>query len=607
MAILIGCQSLAKSYHGRHLFNNLSLAVNDKERLGIIGPNGAGKSTLLRLLAGLAEADRGEITLRRNLRFAYVTQSASFAPGAKVVDLMIGAARAGGFDVAQAEVAAARTMTQMGFDPQAVAATLSGGWKKRLSLSLALVQDPEVVLLDEPTNHLDLEGILWLEQLLINASFAWVMISHDRYLLEKTAKRVAEVAPIYPEGAFVSDGNYSNFLTKRTDYLQQQQRLSETLANKVKREVEWLRRGPQARATKAQSRIDDAHELIDDLASVRSRLQTGKSRIDFEATGRKTRRLIAMEHVAKTLGDKRIVDDLNLVVTPGLGLGLMGANGTGKTTIMRLMTGELKPDKGTVVQAEGLKIVYFDQNRQRLDPTKTLKDFFADGSDAVVFRDRSIHVASWAQRFRFRPEQLQITLGDLSGGEQARALVGKLMLEPADILLLDEPTNDLDIPTLETLEESLQDFPGAIVVVSHDRYFLGQITNMLVGLEGEGKSGIYADYEQYAKATKSSRRGAKDNQASKGSAKSSAADGPAAAKVSLKRLGYLEQREYEGMEAAIAAAEADMARHEEAAADPGIHAAPAKLTAAYDALKGAQELVEKLYTRWAELETKIRG
>ncbi len=554
----------------------------------------------------MEEADAGDVTQRRNLRFAYVTQTATFAPGAKVVDLLRAAAISGGFDAEHAEVATARIMTQVGFDHDAVADKLSGGWKKRLSLSIALVQEPEVVLLDEPTNPLDLEGILWLEQLLLNAPFAWAMISHDRYLLEKTAKRIAEVAPIYADGAFVSDGNYSTFLTKRNEYLAQQQRLSETLANKARREVEWLRRGPQARATKAQARIDDAYELLDDLASVRSRLQTGKSRIDFEATGRKTKRLIVMEHVAKAMGDKKIVDDLNLVVTPGMGIGLMGANGTGKTTIMRLMTGDLKPDKGTSVQADGLKIVYFDQNRQRLDLSKTLKDFFADGSDAVVFRDRSVHVASWAQRFRFRPEQLQITLGDLSGGEQARALVGKLMLEPADILLLDEPTNDLDIPTLETLEESLQDFPGAIVVVSHDRYFLGQITNMLVGLEGDGKAGIYADYEQWAKASKAGRR--KDTPGKPANTKNvPPAESAAAAKQALKRLSYMEQREYEGMEAAIAVAEADMAVKEEAAADPSIHSAATKLTAAYDALKASQELVEKLYTRWAELETKIRG
>jgi len=607
MSQLIGCQSLTKSYHGRPLFSGLSFSVLERDRLGIIGPNGAGKSTLLRILAGLEEPDAGEVTQRRNVRVAYIPQMPVFPPSATCRSIVESCARAALGDAGEAEVKAARLMTQLGIDPEASTATLSGGWKKRVALASGLVQEPDLLMLDEPTNHLDLDGILWLEKLLANAPFAWAMVSHDRYLLERTASRIAEISQVYQGGAFVSDGNYSAFLAKRAAFLEQQQRLSETLANKVRREVEWLRRGPQARATKAQYRIDEAQGLIGELADVRSRLKTGESRIDFSATGRKTKRLLTLAGVAKSMGDKTIALDLDLVVTPGMGIGLMGANGTGKTTILRMMTGEIQPDAGQVTPAEDLNIVYFDQSRARLDPAKTLKAFLADGSDAVVFRGRSMHIISWARRFQFTPAQLDVPLGELSGGEQARALVAKLMLEPADLLLLDEPTNDLDIPTLEALEESLADFPGALVIVSHDRYFIEQITNLVVGLDGEGHTGLYADFQQWEQATTAKRTGrAAKPRAETEAPRGATGDNRARVSPQPKRLAYLEQREFDGMEAAIQQAEALLAEKQAAAADPAIATSAGKLAEACAALKTAEATVEKLYARWAELEAKLR-
>jgi ATP-binding cassette subfamily F protein uup len=603
MAILIGAQSLAKAYHARPLFNGLSLALSERERLGIIGPNGAGKSTLLRILAGLEEPDEGEVSRRRNLRVAYVPQVSTFAD-ATVNAVVEKAARTSGVEAHTAETRTAMLLGQLGFDPAAQVTSLSGGWRKRLGIAAALVQEPDVLLLDEPTNHLDLEGIVWLEKLLKTAAFAWAMVSHDRYMLERSASRIAEISPVYSEGAFVSDGNYSSFLTKRSEYLEQQQRLSETLANKVRREVEWLRRGPAARTTKAKYRIDEAHALINELADVRARMPGSDARIDFSASGRKTKRLIVLEHVAKTLGDKRIVNDLNLVVTPGMGIGLLGANGTGKTTILRILARELAPDRGTVVHADGLKVVYFDQNRDRLDPARKLKDFLCDGSDSVVYRDRSVHVASYVRRFLFRPEQLELPLGDLSGGEQARALVAKLMLEPADVLLLDEPTNDLDIPTLEALEESLTDFPGAVVLVTHDRYFMEQVANLVVGLRGDGAAGLFADYTQWEEDRKRPATSVATGTASSGAV--AAAPTAPAKERTQKRLSYMEQREFDGMEAAIATAEQAFADAQAAAADPAISTQSSRLAEAYAALQSTEKEVERLYARWQELADKTR-
>ncbi len=602
-AILLSAQSLTKGYHARRLFTNLSIAIHEKDRLGIIGPNGAGKSTLLRIMAGLEEADKGEVAGRRNLRMTYVPQMPTFGDNQTCAEVVEAAVVAAGATSSDAQTKAAIVMGQLGFeDTSKKVGQLSGGWTKRLSLASAIAAEPDVLLLDEPTNHLDLEGILWLEKLLNAAPFAWAMVSHDRYLLERTVARIAEISTSYPDGTFVSVGSYSSFLDKRAEYLANQQKMSETLANKVKREVEWLRRGPPARTTKATYRIDEAHNLIGELAKVRDRLRGGSTNIDFSATGRKSRRLLALEQVDKTIGGRPIIKNLNLVLTPGMRIGLMGANGAGKTTLLRMLTGDTEPDAGNIARADGLKVVYFDQKRARLDPEKRLRDYFAPGSDAVVFQGRAIHIASWARRFQFRPEQLDIPVGELSGGEQARALVAKLMLEPADVLLLDEPTNDLDIPTLEALEESLQDFPGALVLVSHDRYFVDRISNMIIGLDGDGKVGLYADYEQWEEAMAASRPPA-SRQARTSSGKQTARS----ANESSKRLSYNEQREYDRMEGEIQTAERVMAEKQELAADPAISTSAAKLNEAFSQLKDAEAKVEQLYTRWAELEQKIRG
>ncbi len=605
-AVLLGGQGLSKAYHARRLFKNLSIAVHEKDRLGIIGPNGAGKSTLLRILAGLEETDDGEVAVKRNLRMVYVPQVPQFPKDKTCAEIIEAAIRDSGVDEDDASVRAAVIMGQLGFDdPQKKIGELSGGWVKRVSLAASVAQQPDVMLLDEPTNHLDLEGIIWLEKLLTSANFAWVMVSHDRYLLERTVVRIAEINATYPDGVFLSEGSYSSFLDKRIEYLANQQKVSETLANKVKREVAWLRRGPPARTTKATYRIDQAHDLIGELASVKARLRTGSTGIDFTATGRKSRRLLALEQVGKSLGGRVILKDLNMVLTPGMAVGLMGANGAGKTTLLRLLTGETKPDTGNIARADALKVVYFDQQRARLDPESTLKVYLCEGADAVVFQGRSIHVASWARRFQFRPEQLDLLVGELSGGEQARALVAKLMLEPADILLLDEPTNDLDIPTLEALEESLGEFPGALVLVSHDRYFVDRVSNMIVGLDGVGKVGLYADYEQWEMANVGSKAAKSKAAAAQAAAEAEAAT-PGREGSRGKRLSYNDQREYDRMEAEIHAAEKVVAEKQAAAADPKIASSSAKLQEVYKELHRAEAKVESLYARWAELEAKAR-
>jgi ATP-binding cassette subfamily F protein uup len=458
MPPILNAQGVSKRFGATPLFENISFTVSDGDRIGLIGPNGAGKSTLMALLAGEVEPDTGDLSVRKRARVAYVKQVSEFADGATVRGVLEAALEEARVPEGEREGRIRETLGRTGFeDVTAEAASLSGGWKKRLAIAEAAVLQPDVMLLDEPTNHLDLEGIEWLEGLLRTAKFASVVVTHDRYFIEDVASEVVELSRVYADGMLRVRGTYSKFLEGREAYMEAQSKMQEGLRNRVKTEIEWLRRGPKARATKAKARIDNAHELIGKLAEVDSRMRTSSASIGFDATDRKTKRLIEMEHVTITLGGREIVRDVNVGLTNGMKLGLVGPNGSGKTTILRAMTGELEPSKGKVKRAVGLKIVYFSQMRE-LDSSLTLRRALAPDSDAVVYQDRVVHVASYAAKFLFTGDQLNQPVERLSGGERARVLIARLMLQPADVLVLDEPTNDLDIPTLEILEESLLEF-----------------------------------------------------------------------------------------------------------------------------------------------------
>ncbi len=333
--------------------------------------------------------------------------------------------------------------------------------------------------------------------LLTSRLSAYVVISHDRAFLDRVANRMLEVAPQYPGGAFSCTGSYATFLEKRAQYLEARAQYRDSLANRVRRELEWLERGPKARTTKAQARIDQAERLAADLAQVRAELATSQAGIEMAASGRRTKRLLVAAGVDKNLGGRQLLKGLDLVLQPGQRLGVVGANGSGKSTLLKLMTGELEPDDGVIRRAENLQIVHFDQAREHLDQTLPLRRAFAPDGDTVLYRGREVHVVTWARRFQFRDDQLDQPVSELSGGEQARVHIARLMVRPADLLLLDEPTNDLDIPTLEVLEESLLDFPGALVLVSHDRYLLDRVSTVLIGLDGEGGATPFADVDQW--------------------------------------------------------------------------------------------------------------
>src|SRR5206468_2334981 len=497
--LLPSWQAISMAYGTRSLFDDLSFGLFEGDQAGLVGPNGSGKSTLLKILTGVTTPDRGARSLRGGVRVGYVPQDPVFSAGGTVGDVVMAALA--GVDEEERRGRIAQALGRAGLaDGGADVDTLSGGWRKRLAIARELAAAPDILLMDEPTNHLDVEGILWLEDVLTERARACLVVSHDRYFLEHVATRMLELNRVYPDGLFEAEGRYSEFLVRRDEFLRGQQAYQESLANTVRREIEWLRRDAKARSTKAKGRIKQAGRLIEELQDARARGLAATARIDFTSSQRRTRRLLVVRGLTTSREGRRLVTDLDLVVTPGTRVGLIGPNGSGKTTLLEVLAGVVPPDAGEIERAEDLRVVRFEQERGGLDPAQSLRRALAPDGDAVTWQGRQVHVASWAKRFLFRPEQLEMLVGRLSGGEQARILIAQLMCQPADLLMLDEPTNDLDIPTLEVLEDSLAEFDGGLVLITHDRLMLERVSTVLLALDGDGGAETFADHSQWQEA-----------------------------------------------------------------------------------------------------------
>ncbi len=608
MVNLITCKSLSKSFGVQNLFSGINLTVNSGDRLGVIGPNGSGKSTLLKILCDLEDADTGQVSCQKFIRMSYLAQDDVFDGAATLTDNLMVAMENTELEEVEKYNKVNSLLSKAEFpDRDVLVNVLSGGWRKRLSICRAMLLEPDVLVMDEPTNHLDIEGILWLEKMLVSGGTsspsAYLLVSHDRRFLENCTNRIVELAAVYPEGTLQVQGPYSKFLEERENFLASQQEEEVRLANKARREIEWLRRGPKARATKAKYRIDEAHKLTGDLAEVKARNRSlSNVQIDFEATGRKTKKLMELTGITKAYDDRVLFENLDLILSPGSRLGLLGRNGCGKSTLMKILAGvdgnsEVKADSGTIRAADKIKIVSFDQNRETINPKITLRRALAPDGDSIVFAGRSLHVVSWAKKFLFRPDQLETPVGQLSGGEQARILIAGLMRQPADVLLLDEPTNDLDISSLDVLESSLVEFPGALVLVTHDRFLLDRVCHRVLGFGGKSGVTFYADYQQWLEDLETGADKDEEKQKIKDTQK------PKAKKIS-GRLSYMDQREYDQIEEKISEAEALVDKLQLKMALPDVVADADQLAACWQELEGAQAEVEQLYNRWDELEEK---
>lgn len=598
-AALLSCEGVTKSFGGPPLFEGLTFALHDKDRVGVVGPNGAGKSTLLKILGGVETPDSGTCARRKNVRIGYVPQTPAFTPGKSAAEIVAEAiATDARLDDHERDERVRLALGQAGFtDPGVSTDLLSGGWRARLAIARELARTPDVLLLDEPTNHLDIDSILWLESLLRNETGAFVVVSHDRYFLERVARRMLEISRLHDSGLFHVTGTYADFLEARDAALRNQAAYRDTLAGLVRREVAWLRRGARARTSKSKARIDAAGRSIEQLADSRARSTVSTAGIEFTSSGRKTKRLWSGQGLRIAFAGTTIVDGLDLLLTPGMRLGVLGPNGSGKTTLLRTIVGEIAPAAGTIKRAEALRVVYFAQNREALDPGLTLKRALAPEADSVIYRDRALHVASWAKRFLFHPAQLETPVSRLSGGERARIVLARMMLQPADVLVLDEPTNDLDIPALEVLEEALLEFPGALVLVSHDRHLLDRVSTQVLALDGRGGAQHYADYDQWEANRQPQDRPKRAT---------TRASTPKAQRPGARGLAYLEQREWDGLEDAVRAAEARVAEARRRAEDPAIATDAGMLQKRLSELGDLQAQADRLYARWAELDEKQR-
>ncbi len=607
MSLLLSALNLGHTFASRPLFQSVNFTLADGDRVGLIGPNGAGKSTLLKILAGQLAPDDGEVARRSGLRVTYLPQTPTFAPGTTVYAAVREGAGHNEEDwEAEARVELLIAKLDLGQDAigaDADVGRLSGGWQKRVALARALATQPDVLLLDEPTNHLDVESILWLETLLASSRFATITITHDRAFLQKVAMRILELDRRNAGGLLDVAGDYATYLDRKAEAMAAQERREDVLKNNLRRETEWLRRGPPARTTKQEARIQRAGVLADEVAELSTRNQSRSVALDFQSTGRKPKRLIEAKNISKSYDGRQIFGDINLFIGPGSRLGLLGPNGCGKSTLLRVLVGTEKPDRGEVLQADNLEVAWFQQDRGTLDPKQTLADAICPIGDHVTFRGARVHRYGYLERFLFRNDQMNLAVGRLSGGEQSRLLVARLMLQPATILILDEPTNDLDLATLDVLQDALTSFDGAVMLVTHDRFFLDQVATQILAFhthpDEQGQVTAFSDLNQWQAWHPSQLvlRNARGATANKGSS-----PGP-----KRKKLSYKDQREWDGIEARIETAELAVTTLQAECEKPQVASNPSKLIALHDEIAVAEAKVAALYARWEELGKLVNG
>jgi ABC transport system ATP-binding/permease protein len=602
MSLLFSLNQVSKAYGDDTLFSDLTLDYKAKEQLGLIGMNGSGKSTLLKIIQGMTAPDEGELKRGLNDRFVYLAQQDQFDPEKSIETILYDCLEDAPIDEKERHKRVNQALGKGKFtDSNLLAKNLSGGWTKRLAISRALCMKPDLLLLDEPTNHLDISGILWLEKMLQTASFSFIVVSHDRTFLENVCANIMEIGKYYVQGYFKIQGQYILFEREREKFLVAQQKKQASMASKMRREEEWLRQSAKARSTKAKYRIDQAEELRTELSSIKNRNKIAtKIGIDFSATGRQTRKLLQAYKLEKGFEGKTLFSNLTFELGPGFCLGVVGENGSGKSTLLSILKKNIEPDEGTVKWAENLRISIFDQSRTQLNPEIPLREALNPaGGDSVNYKGRSVHVVTWAKRFLFMPDQLDMPIKRLSGGEKARIILANLMLEPCDILLLDEPTNDLDILSLEVLEQSIQEFAGAVIIVSHDRYLMDRVCHKILYLDPHKGAQFYKDFNQILASREAVRETVKTPSPKKIAPKKVVKNKPS--------FSYKDKYELEHIEHHILEGEAQVEKLTKKIQEPSVLSDTVLMTDICLQLEKAESTVQELYTRWEILEDKKVG
>ena len=608
------------------LLDHASFALETNERVGLIGRNGAGKSSLLKIVGGLAHADDGTLQVQSGVRIAYVPQepdlrpehtvfeaaAAGLAEVAKVREQYLSGEEGLDLDALQSQIEAQdawnweqrveETLQRLHLEPTAIISSLSGGTRKRVALAQALVTKPDVLLLDEPTNHLDLDSIAWLEDLLLDFKGSVVTITHDRAFLDRIATRIVEL----DRGHLISyPGNFAQYVLQKEAQLQQEAVINAKADKLLAQEEIWIRKGVEARRTRSQSRIERLKDLRSNRAERRESLGSVKLDIDSGKDSSYQGKIVAeLSNVSKSFGDKVIVNNFTGTILRGDKVGLIGSNGAGKTTLLKMILGQLEADSGTIRRGANLQVAYFDQMRNQIDLDATLEDFISPGSEWIEIGSNKKHVKSYLQDFLFSPARAHSPVRSLSGGERNRLLLARLFARPANVLVLDEPTNDLDIDTLELLEELLQQYDGTVFLVSHDRTFLDNVVTSTIAAEGNGLwreyEGSVQDWLTQSKRSRELAEQAAKAQAPKTSTPPKEATKEAAAPAAAKRkLSYKEQRELEQLPDLIASLENEQADIRKQLEDPSIYANDNALAVQLHARDGEiEEALMEALERW---------
>ncbi|MGN7383740.1 ABC-F family ATP-binding cassette domain-containing protein [Paenibacillus sp. SAFN-117] len=633
---ILTAEHLSKSYGDKILFNDITFSIAEKQRIGLIGVNGTGKSTLLKIVAGLETADQGEVIHSRQFRVEYLPQNPDFEEGTTVLEylykgdspimqavreyesalldlerspedeaaqrrLFQAQGKMDAADAWEAGTQAKTILTRLGiFEFDKPAALLSGGQRKRVALAAALIQPADLLILDEPTNHIDNDTVEWLEEHLSKYRGALLLVTHDRYFLDRVTDRIFEIS----RGQLYSyEGNYGVFLEKKAEREEQEASSEAKRQNMLRRELAWLRRGARARTTKQKARVQRVEELKERGPGAQAEsldLSVSASRLG--------KKIIEIEHLSKAFGGRTLISDFSYIMLPKDRIGIIGRNGSGKTTLLQLLAGRMQPDEGRIEIGQTVKLAYYTQESQDMDEQMRVIDYIKEGAEMIRTQDgQTISAAQMLERFLFPPAAQWNRIGKLSGGERRRLYLLRTLMGEPNVLLLDEPTNDLDVETLTVLEDYLDSFPGVVVTVSHDRYFLDRTADRLFAFEGGGRirnfEGSYSDYlslkREEAREEEAEKKRLPEESLRSGDNRRSADS----SSNRPRKLSYKEQKEWEEIEEVIAELEERVQQLQEKISGAGSDFT--QVQSLYEEERIASEELERAMNRWAELSELV--
>lgn len=602
MSLIVSCQNLSHSFGGRTLFENISFGINEKDKIGLIGPNGVGKSTLLKIMLKKIKPDKGDVIHRTGVSFGYLEQQPEFDNSKSWMENVLAVTE----DYAHAFEWLSK-LNLSDIDGDRKFSEFSGGMQKRMALARELAKNPDFLFLDEPTNHLDVDSIIWLEDFLAEQNISFLMITHDRLFLERTCSQILDLDKKNPNFLLNSKTDFATHLENKMMLFEQQKSTLEKKKNTLTRETEWLRRGAQARQTKQKARQQSHGILSEEVKDLKAKVNIKDIEFDFgEQKGPK--KLVEFSHVDFSYGEQKIWHDFNYIVSSKTRLGILGLNGSGKSTLLKMIAGELVPNKGHIKFAENIKISYFEQTKDTIKgQVSVLKNICPQG-DYVNFQGEYIFAKSYLERFGFAYEQMDLVAEKLSGGEKSRLRLAQLMLTEAQVLLLDEPTNDLDLETLMALEQSLDSFPGAVILVSHDRYFMDRVSNQILSINNQ-KYEFFSNYFQwenwFVAQSEKEKAGKKSTDTTIFSEASQSVIDDGGKKITKKKgLSYKEEIEFQKMEEVIHQKESELSSLQQEVTSPEVQSHSQKVLEIYKKIEILQDEVESLYERWSHLETK---